>query len=121
MNTNTLLRERIARARARLGDARAEEILVHAENDVPAGKILTLLQRATLLESAITGVALPASRAQPKPNERSYAEWMAQYSAITDPFEKTAFYRANVAAMKAARVKALYPSAYVLKRGRRGR
>ena len=44
---------------------------------------------------------------------------MAEYDAIKDPGEKTEFYRKNVHAMKAARVLALYPNAYVLKRGGR--
>jgi hypothetical protein len=128
MNTFTI-KQKIAEARARLGNARAEKILEDAESQLPFGKCLTLAQRLQVLETALRAQQRPSGivqqrpsamvrddRAQPKPDEKSYEEWMAEYDSIRDPGAKTEFYREHVSEMKAARVRALYPNAFVLAR-----
>ena len=118
----TTIKERIAAATERLGKARAEEILRKAQRNLRAGHFLTLAQQANHLETAIAEEGITAvwsgSRV-PQKNPETYEEFMVAYDAIKDPAKKTAYFRENLAAMKAARVRALYPNAYVLKPRRR--
>jgi hypothetical protein len=128
MTTTFSIKQKIAEARARLGSARADRILEDAESKLPFGKCLTLAQRLLVLENAMRTQQRPetAIRAQQRPtamvrddrapDEKSYDEWMAEYDSISDPFLKTEFYRAHIRDMKSARVRAMYPNAYVLAR-----